>query len=530
MSSHISDRDVWVPRLGYAPDPQHPFNKQWDIFNTRKRIVLVSGSRKSGKTWAVLHRVARHLWETPGATVGVFAKSVKLAKDGGSWQELVDRTMPEWCDANIGCDFTTFDSSGVGGPKTDAVTKTAYFRVRNYWGGESECKLFSIDNDNEVGSKVKNKSFSMIYFVELSMFKDPRILSMTVPQLRMSHLRPPPGKPDTNHQWIADTNPDEDLGNRSWFYKVFYQDRCSTNARLPNESDSDWKDRRDYYDSMEVIEMFMEENPYLTRQEVIELKMLCRDDQGQYDSHVLGIHGDGGQKRTRHFAALFKPNIHVVGSSEPDGDQIDVNKNTTVLHTGWDIGSASNHAAGIVDIWTSNIGGVDRSNFSVLDEATSFEEHIKIEDFAHEMTGKMDAIEKANKRTFDWVHWSDDTALNVWRPISGTFDYLEIMRATNQRVVLQGVLKPEGSVKTRVRLLRRLLREERIFVSARCVRVIAMLEECRKGDAEKEFVVWDVHKHTFDWLTYIIYMELLSELMEENQGPKASFHNEIVGV
>lgn len=531
----MSSPDVWTPRLGYLPDPAHPFNKQWDIFNTRRRIVLVDGSRKSGKTWAVLHRVARHLWETPGARVAVFAKSVKLAKDGGSWQELVERTIPEWCDGDFGFKFTTFDADKVGGPKTDSITKTPYFRIRNYYGGESEARLYSIDNDDEVASKVKNKSFSMIWFVELSMFKDPRILSVTLPSLRMPHLRPPHGKPDTYHQWIGDTNPDEDLGNRSWFYKVFYEDRTKAHVRQKNESDDDYQERQEYYASMEVITMFMKDNPFITRQEVIELKMSCRDDQGLFDSYVLGIHGDGGQKRTKHFAGIFNPQVHVVGAIDGDDSmdttsQIYVNKNTTLLHSGWDIGSTSNHAAGIVDIWTSMVGGVERSNFSVLDEVTSFDERIKIEDFAREFTKKMDFIEKRNNRKYDWTHWSDDTALNVWRPISGTFDYLEIMRATDNRVVLQGVFKPEGSVKTRVRLLRRLLREERIFVSARCVRVIAMLEECRKGDSEKDFVLWDEHKHTFDWLTYIIFMELLAELQEENQGPKVTHESAPIAV
>lgn len=530
MSPSQPSPTVWLPRLGYAADPLHPFNKQWDIFNTRRRIVLVDGSRKSGKTWSVLHRVARHLWETPGARVAVFAKSVKLAKDGGSWQELVERTIPEWCDGGFGFQFTTFDSDKVPGPKIDSITKTPYFRVRNFYGGESEAKLYSIDNDDEVASKVKNKSFSMIYFVELSMFKDPRILSVTLPSLRMAHLRPPPGKPDLNHQWLADTNPDEDLGNRSWFYKVFYEDRLKAHVRLEKESEEDWQERQEYYGSMETITMYMKDNPYITRQEVIELKMSCRDDQGLYDSYVLGIHGDGGQKRTKHFAALFDPKIHVIGTrGEPEEDQIYTSKNTTVLHTGWDIGSTSNHAAGIAEIWTSIVNGRERSNFSVLDELTSFSEQIRIEDFASDFEKKMDAIEARNQRKFEWIHWSDDTALNVWRPTSGTFDYLEVIRATNNRVVLQGVLKPEGSVKTRVRLLRRLLREARIFVSAKCTRVIAMLEECRKGDSEKDFVLWDEHKHTFDWLTYIIFMELLQELMEENRGPKAA-ESEIVGV
>lgn len=521
--------DIWLPSLGYPKDPKHPFNKQWDIFNTRKRIVLASGSRKAGKTWSVLERVVRHLWETPGARVGVFAKSVKLAKDGGSWQDLTERTIPEWVEANIGLRYTT-ELQGVPGPKIDSITKTAYFRITNYWGGESECKLYSIDNDDEVASKVKNKSFSMIYFVELSMFKDPRILSITLPSLRIPHLKPTDGSADTNHQWLADTNPDEDLGNRSWFFDTFYTKRQGANKRLPNETDEAWADRQEYYGSMEVIEMFVQDNPYVTRQEVIELKMSCLDDQGLYDSYFLGIHGDGGQKRTKHFASLFNKNHHVLSAHEGEDYQLYINKNTTTLYTGWDIGSVSNHAAGIADIWPTFIDGRERSCFTIIDEHCSFEEHVKIYDYAKGFLDKMNAVERVTKKKYDWVHWSDDSALNVFRPTGGTFDYLEVRQATNDRVNLQGVQKPDGSVKTRVRLLRRLLRENRIFVLAHCVNVIAMLEECKKGDSEKEYVVWDVHKHTFDWVTYIIFQELLTELMEENRNPSESQVAEIIAV
>lgn len=296
------------------------FGKQLDVFNSTARILLVSGSRKSGKTYAVLERVIRHMWETPGARVGIFAKSKGLAKEFGSWQDLIEKHVPGWIEAGIESpdgkyrfEFTTFDSEGVPGVKQDGQTRTAFFRIRNMYGGESEARLFSIEHDQEVESKVKNKVFSMVYFIELSAFQDKRILTVTLQQLRMDHLRPRDGKPDNNHMWLADTNPDVELGNRSWIYKTFYQDR-----NKPNKNDKEQM----FFGSMDVLELFHYENPHITQQEVVELEISCEDDPALYDSYVKGIWGDGAQQRGKLLAPYFIRNFHIVGDDE--SPQIDV--------------------------------------------------------------------------------------------------------------------------------------------------------------------------------------------------------------
>ena len=319
--------------------------KQVALFNCNARIVLACGARKAGKSLAVMHRIVRHLWETPGARVAVFAKSVKLAKEAGTWQEICDIIIPQWIDAGVigqngrPIEFTTIDSEGVPGPKQDAQTRTSYFRIRNWYGGESEARLFSIDHDDDVESKIKNKNFSLIYFVELSMFKTKRILTVTLPSLRMAHLRPKSGEPDRWHMWIADTNPCVELGNKSWFYKLWYEDRLKKLGDTPDE-----KEEKIFYDSMALFEFFIEDNPYITRQEIIELKISCKDDEALYDSYVKGVHGDGSTKRKKLFAPWFSRAKHVIGGGSDEGDQIDVAANTTTLYGGWDIGSSINHA------------------------------------------------------------------------------------------------------------------------------------------------------------------------------------------
>lgn len=494
------------------------FGKQLDIFNSRARILLVSGSRKSGKTFGLLERIVRHMWETPGARVGVFAKSKGLAKEFGSWQDLTEKHVPGWIgiesalDPKIIFEITTVNSEGVPGVKQDGQTRTAFFRVRNMYGGESEARLFSIEHDHEVEAKVKNKVFSLIYFIELSNFQDKRILTVTLQQLRMDHLRPKDGKQDVMHQWAGDTNPDVELGNRSWIYKTFYVDR--------NKKDMTEKEKM-FYGSMQVIELFHGENPHITQQEIVELEISCEDDPALNDSYVKGIWGDGAQQRGKLLAPWFIRNFHVVGGGEGEGDQIDVRPGTVMLWGGWDLGNV-NHAVVLLDMWFVNISGVDRRHWAVLDEKWTINEKIDLVDFTHDIVEKMDHLNTINKKTYDWKHWSDIDAIKLWNPSAAAYDYQIVQAASHGKIVLQGVAKPEGSVRSRVWILKRLLKEKRLFISARCTRTIEMIENLRRGDG-KDYVHQDEYKHLFDCLTYPLLMESEVEMLEESMSrPSAS--------
>jgi len=503
--------DCWAPSL---------FGKQIEIFNCRKRILLVSGTRYAGKSIAVVHRICRHLWETPGAQVAIFAKSRQLAKEMGIWTDLLTYAIPEWCESGIGFAYTTFDSNNQPGPKTDGVTRTPYFSIRNYYGGESQCRLFSIEHDHEVSSKVKGKRFSMIYFSELSMFKDRRILTITLPQLRMPHLTPQrKGDEDLYHQWIADTNPDEDLGSKSWIYDVWYRER-SQPARD--------KDEQVLRDSMGLIEMHWKDNPYLTEYEISLLNSTTRSDAALHEAYYDGVWGLGNSSRTFLFAPYYKESIHLIGGGPEEGDQIDVRSDSTILYTGWDLGSV-NHAAVILDRWVRRMqDGQEQYCWSVLDEHIVFGEREEgTKGFALVMLSKIVELQKRWKKDWEWIHWSDSSALDVWRPTSESYDYQEILAATRGKIMLTGVIKPWNSVKSRVRLLQRLLKENRIYFSFRCKEVIDMI---RNGLNDEKHQVDPQHKHAFDALTYPIFMASREELMEATwDSPEASKPDERPG-
>lgn len=487
--------EPWLPPL---------FGKQWDIWNSRKKILLACGSRRSGKTLACLHRLVRHMWETPGASVGIFAKTIKLAKDEGIWTDLINYIIPIWEKNLEGFGFTTMDGNKVPGPKQDNQTRTVYFGLKNYWGGTSTCRLFSIEHDHEVASKVQGKRFSMVYFSELAMFKSKVILAATYEQLRMIHLLPKPGEPDVSHQWMADTNPDVDLGTNSWIYKLWYVERIDPN----------YKDKN-YQGKLELIEMFAEENPYNRQEDRDELANNCAGEVGLYQAWVEGKWPPGTGSGKHHFTGVFSRDIHVIGAGPNENGRIAIPSNTSLLLSGWDLGR-TNQACGIVHEWhRKDERGVERVCFSVLDELVLLKERTTLSIVAQEFIEKKREVEKQCAKTPGWIHWTDDSSINVWNPTSGTFDYQEILSATRGEIRMQGVPHTDGSVKARVRLVRRLLRENRLFVAARCERLIAMFENLQQGSSEKEFVQWNEHKHSFDWLSYVLFMQCQAELQED---------------
>ena len=540
---------IWVPDLfGDWTDKEGGLHhgRQMDVFNSRTRILLVSGSRLSGKTVACLHRLVRHMWETPGASVAMIAKTKTLIEDAGSWRVFTKHVIPEWIEANIGFHYTSRDSTGNLGPRSNSSTRTASFTTTNMHTEKlpkghpyatSECLAFSIANEADVSSVMKNKYFSLVYFVELSSFKTKAVMTFTQSCLRMQHLKPSGDKPDVYHQWIGDTNPDERLGKGSWIYQHFYTEREG-----PFPDTKEGREDARYFKDVDVIEMFMDDNPHATEQEKNTLRVQCRGDEGLTDSHVLGRHGKGDQDSRLHFAELWSDALFVVG--EPGGgrdddgvivsDQIAVNPMTTILLGGWDVGDV-NHGAGIIDMWhPPRLPGMTEDPpvcFSVLDELVSLDERIRLEDYTADFTQKMTEIELRNGKPFIWEHFIDDAALTMHHPSATASDYLTIIEASEGRIDESnffGVNKPHGSIRARVRLVRKLLREGRLFVSARCPHMIAMFKNLEKGDTDATFVIRagvpGRHKHSFDWLSYVLYVKCWEELYwgKDQRTPPAS--------
>lgn len=483
LSAHKDVEAPWSPDL---------FVKQFEVLNDRHRRLLVSGPRKTGKSIAICHKICSHLWNTNGAKVALFTTSYKVATDGGSWTDLIEMAIPMWIglvDEETGAEFkytTHIRGDEEGGPKLDAKSRTPFFRIQNRYGGESECRLFSIDNENEIAAKTKQLRFSAVWVIELSTFKTRKILEYTLLLLR-AH-----GVPRDEMFWISDTNPAEE-GKEHWAYKVFYRDRI----------DPDYTDK-EFQRMTGLIEIFLDDNTKLDPVEKRELENIYRDMPDEYNRFVLGLWPDSAARGRELFADILTPQHFADGV-------IDVHRTSETLATGWDMGGIN---SAFVIVERRLVDGIEY--WCVLDEVVHTNHEISTADFTLQCLEKMISINSFYRERwpmfpgFQWRHWSDNSSTAFFRPQLGSVDAALVFKVSDGQIELQGVDKPAGSVEEDVKMFRMLIRESRFFVGSNCPHMRKCLKEIKKG------VRWivtpdDPLKHVFDACRYAIRSEWLNE-------------------
>lgn len=465
----LSKEGFWIPNLAI---------KQQEIFNCYDRLVLVSGPRKSAKTIACMHRLVRHAWEIDDARVGVFTNVIKNAKVG-VWDLLYKTIVQEWADNLEGFEITKPMS-------TDFATRMHYFRIRNKHGGESEFQLHSLDVEESIGEKMKGTIFSCIFISELTNFRTDAIYRFTVPQLRMPHVR------FKDHMWIADTNPDEDEGDQYWAYKIWYEERVQENHPLPS-----------FQKQLRLIECQISDNPFLSKEEVDELKALYGRDP---DLYAVYIEGKWIQTSSNSlFVGVFSPQRHVIGARD---DEMIPEEDCYELITGWDPGDRNNSFHILEKVERGNV-----TFWKVLDELCVTNSDMSLEDFCLAACDIMDEWEKRCDKKIRWHHYSDMAAIDRFRSATGTWDQMVIYQATGGRIMVEGVPKFSGSVRLRVQVTRQLMAEGRLFISHRCNRLIASLRGgLKKGKKQAHYLHDNEHKHPFDSFSYPVLAESSLEL------------------
>lgn len=468
--------------------------KQALLFNCAKKFVLCSGPVRSTKTIGCLHKLLRHAWETPQARISIFARTVKSAFAGGVWSDLVEIVLPLWLRANMGMRI-------VYGPKVEGSTRLHSLGLSNMHGGLSEIQLRSLDYDFDIEASIKSGRFSMFYFSELSNFKNRIVFDATAERLRMPHLR------DEEHLWLADTNPDDE-GEQSWIYKLFYIDRLAENHPYP-----------DVQSKFEVIEFTLADNIWMTQAERNEIFSRYAHDPGRKARYCDGLWTT--QTEEGLFSDVFLADTHVLGNistyDEDDWELLLPSEKCMMLVTGWDPG-AKNHSMHLLE----RLEDPERTSvFHVLDEVVSLNIELTIEDFTYLVVERLDFWTKyisdhCHKGRVDERHWSDNSALVQFRSALGSFDHTIVAVASDGRIMLQA--SPRGKGRTtifrRIDLLRRLLFQNRLFVSARCVNTIKMLGSLKKGRNKLEPVQDSPMRHVFDSLTYALAGECVGELVD----------------
>lgn len=510
--------EYWIPNFVAPNGKVH--KKQVEIFNCFKRCVLVVGGRRTGKSIGVEHRVMRHLWETPGARVALITKTNKVGKEGGVWADMIEMIIPEWLASNmegktsLPLEYVS-EVKGVPGPRTDAATRTSTFRIRNIYGGESELIHLSLDNVGEVEAKFKGTRYSMIWFSELSEFDSLNVFTCTLQSLRI-------GSEETQ-QLICDTNPAVE-GEESWIYQLWYvrvrqkqapEDFVSgirlLNEKHQNDPDHVPQDPQTAWDKYRsqfiAIEVKLEDNPFLTDNEQFELiGSNIGMNPGDYDRNVLGKWSKGFGHRGRLFSDIIVESIHFIAPS------IDIDPSTFQLFCGWDIGGVNN-AFVILEMRLIE----EKPVWCVIDEVVTIDEKISTEQFTFLCLDKIVRLETFYHRSFEWIHWSDDTALNMFRPGSQDgYDAAIVHRVSNGLITLAAADKPKTSVETGIAMIRRAFRENRFYVGKNCPKTIEMLINISEGKTKP--VDDSEYKHPFDAIRYPVYME--TRKREANLAPR----------
>lgn len=498
----LTAEGYWFPEL--SP-------KQLAIYNSYCRYTLASGPKKSGKTWATLHRIVRHAVETPRARIGMFAKTVKNAKSGGIWNDMTEIILPEWLEAGQ-TRYTTSGSDKVPGPKQDAQTRMMYFKIENAYGGQSEFQLHSIDNENEVEAIAKGTRFSCFYFSELSNFRNRMVFDITSDQLRMPKLD------FKDHLWIADTNPADD-GEDSWIFSIWWK---LMNKREKNKAEEF------LCSNLHLVEVMIEDNPYLTPEERADLYARFAHSPDLFKRYIEGKWVRASENAIFH--SQFSDELHVLGDATSidtrDWEVIQPNDHCIRLISGWDLGDKF-HSAHIID----SFEGENGKCYAVLDEICQLdkEAQVGLTEFCEWFLARykfwmnylFPEADDVKRGMFEWTHWSDNAALSNWRAGAETYDKNLVYKYTDGEVMLMGAPKFPGSIAKRINLCKILLFEQRLVISANCKHTIEMFKSLRAGTGAQLIEKSQIHRHVFDSLSYALSGEepflLMQEISEVNR-------------
>lgn len=486
------ERGNWIPTL--SP-------KGYDVLNDYHRFLLLEGTRKATKTINAVNKIARHLWENDGAIVGIIGKTLRNIKSSGVWQDLttVECGIPQWIKAGIGFKY-------VDEPKMTGDTKMTFFRIRNMYGGTSECQVHSLEHEHEVETKFKGGRWSMIYLPEADQFKDRHTFDILEDQLRII------GIPYDHHQLIADCNPPKE-GPDHFLHDLW--------IKQVHSNGEPFKPR--YAEKFKHIHFDLDDNPFMSEEEKETLREKYRHDHNQYARMVLGLWER--DNAVGHFSEFFIENIHAKGNADsPDDTKWQIlipTKSCIELLTGWDPGDV-NHAVSFIA--PRDIG--DNTAFDIIDEIVILDDRVSLSDLTEMVEDQMDFWESIVKDRYghDRIKWTHRADLSVqkYKSASDMEDALIIQQASQNRILLRGVPKLRHSIAKRVSICKRLLFDNRLFVSAQCRRHIDMFRFLRPGKNRTGIKAETIepkspYKHIFDALTYALLEEVPEDIVRRQE-------------
>jgi hypothetical protein len=512
-------------------DPQPQFwlpnltAKQREIFDCFSRYLLVSGPRRSGKTLGVLHKLVRHAFDVKNARVIMIAKNIKLAKEGGPWDDLINVILPEWEAAGI--------LKVVTPPKLDAQTRSLYCEISNRNGGVTRIYLGSLEHDHDVEKLLRGRKFSFLYFIEATNFKSRSLFDTAVQCLRV-------GEPDWARQIVMDCNPAEE-GEAHWLYKLFWTERTSETPPEQHKTEEDREKHRAFQKQLTVIEVMIPSNTFLTKQEVDELYA-----QFSYDQDILARYFFGKwvtSTNDGYFAQHFKPAIHVLGNimvpHREDWETILIPEDTDTMFSGWDLGDKSS----VTVFACKETDDKGRSTYSVVDEVVVDNDSVQLEDYVRACYSIIAKWEDFVGHPIKWRATSDTSSF--MKKLSARNHEAALIRQISSQIVSEEQASPtriiemkptdkyKGSVNQGIKLMKRLLFENRLFISANCIHTIGMFRSFKPERARGtgvERVPDNEWTHKFDALRYLLQSEEPMDVVMYSKSRVGRAPNRIISI
>jgi len=469
----------WEPRLST------PGRTLW---NCRKRYVLCHGPRRGGKSLAIADRMMRNSVLIPGSETLILSRT--LAKgEQGVWRNFTKPggVVDNWIAA--GKTEYVKRRKGDSGPGYMPGSKVPYFKIRTS-GYHSTFQLQTLAEDEKVEDKFKDMTCTQFYLVEADSF-DREVFDTLRQTLRSTIV------PFDKQQGFLDVNPPKE-GKHHWLYKHFFEKRPDDCAEI----------------------MFpIDQNPFISEQERNEVYSTYEHDQNKLDRLFYGKWVEASEGNV--FSDVFNENIVVVGDPSAatveyaELDYLDCLRPAEgcfEFELGWDIGDQNSS----VTLASPRRAG-SLLCYDLIDEVVVLRKSISMEEFVSRVMRMLDYWTKWVKDESGFSepvfrHWSDSSSMNSKMTISGT-EAMLINQLSEGKISLLPVVKGRGSVDDRKDLMRRMLYENRLAVSSRCVNHIDMMKklppkmvrisedgaEIPDGvDPNSQF------KHAFDSSTYML--------------------------
>ena len=502
----------WAPSL---------YPRQWEAMEScapsPQNLVLLNGPRWASKTYSCQHAICQHAWNTDRGNICLLTITQGVGQDSGVWQHLTDIFLPEWIAGDFGMEW-------VKKPHIRGTTKKPYCEVSNIHGNKTVISLESLRNEDEVEARFKGKAYSMIWINELSKFKQRKTFDTLKQQLRMPHLT------HEQHLFLADTNPDLDLGAQSWIYNLWYEHRVADDETLmrmyPNV---DPEIHKPLQNALKLIEFTVDDNLSLSEEKKAQLRSDFSSNDDLYAAYYLGKWVTASTDAL--FFKVFRPSFHVIGeietASNPEPEVLVPKENSFELILGMDPGP-TNCASAILEKTSEVIEKPSKENpnpkpvavIKVLDELIVIGQDIDLVEYTEELVRKMEYWERVLGRPGKvlWRQWSDRSVFDQKVPFSDRYWHQAFYAYSGGKISLQAADRGKGSVQARIELFRKLLYDGRLFFSkTNCPAIIEMCASIKRGKRAGELIArGSVFKHAFDCVSYGITSELFDEMQSES--------------